>query len=102
MGGRKRKPTVLHKLDGTYRKDRHSELEPQVEALSALPEPPDHLSARAKRVWRSAGDKLLKLGVLSAIDLDLFASYCTSVATAEEITIELNAKGRQFVFVDRR
>lgn len=50
--GRKRKPTALHVIQGTHRKDRANTREPRpVEDLEA---PPDHFCAEQREVWEYA------------------------------------------------
>lgn len=54
--GRKPKPFQLHKLDGTYRKDRHSDLS---EGLSvSKPKCPSYLPAKARTAFKELRDIL--------------------------------------------
>jgi phage terminase small subunit len=50
MKGRKEKPTNVHLLNGTYRKDRHGKQHPQ--PSTDLPKPPKALSKRAKQIFK--------------------------------------------------
>jgi P27 family predicted phage terminase small subunit len=75
MKGRKPKPIATHKLDGTYRKDRHGSTE--VIALpTSTPEPPEHLDAESLAEWHRLVSELVRLGTLHRIDRVLLATFC--------------------------
>jgi len=65
MAGRPRKPTALHRLEGTVRPDRLNVAEPQWPV--AAPQMPAHVKARpdARREWRRIVPILLEQRVLS-------------------------------------
>lgn len=46
--GRKKKPTDLKVIEGTFRGDRHGS---EVQIPSDWPDPPDHLNARERALW---------------------------------------------------
>ena len=88
MRGRKKKPTNLKLLDGTYRKDRENEDEPIPE--TTIPSPPPGLSKRAKEEWERASVELEVLGLISEVSMAGLAVYCEAYATFIEVTEILN------------
>jgi P27 family predicted phage terminase small subunit len=54
--------------------------EPEPEIPENMPAPPDFLAPLAKDEWWSIGPHLVRLGLLTAVDLACFAVYCQSVA----------------------
>lgn len=74
MAGRKKKPTKLKVLHGTFRKDRSNENEPDPE--SHIPEAPDHLSKEALIEWGRITNELKKLGLITNIDMVALSIYC--------------------------
>jgi P27 family predicted phage terminase small subunit len=74
MAGRKKKPTQLKVLQGTFRADRANPNEPSPD--SCIPDAPDHLSKDALIEWGRMSSHLYKLGLLSEIDRTALAIYC--------------------------
>lgn len=75
MQGRKPKPTVLKLLAGNpgKRAINHAEPKPRV----VMPKPPEHLSDEEKEKWKSTVRELHPLGLVTTIDKDALAMYCT-------------------------
>lgn len=73
------KPSSLKKLHGTFRPDRAPEHEaiPNLASGDQL-KAPDWLSERATTKWGELALRLHSLGLLTEIDLDVFAAYCVS------------------------
>jgi P27 family predicted phage terminase small subunit len=73
------KPTALKVLHGTYRPDRAPEKEatPHLASGDQL-KAPDWLSQGARQKWEELAPRLHSLGLLTEIDLDTLALYCTS------------------------
>ena len=78
MAGRKKTPTKLKVLQGTFRKDRANPNEPDPE--NHIPDAPDHLSSDALIEWGRMSHQLIKLGLLSDIDRTALAIYCQTYA----------------------
>src|SRR5574341_1292196 len=78
--GRPRKPTVLHEVQGTKRADRHGNDEPSPPP-SGL-EPPSWLKVGARRVWDELAPPVHRQGLLTDLDVELFAHACTQIAVA--------------------
>lgn len=75
MQGRKPKPTALKVLAGNpgKRAINHAEPTPRV----VMPKPPEHLSDAEKEKWKSTVRELYPLGLVTNIDKDHLAMYCT-------------------------
>lgn len=73
MRGRKPKPTALRIVQGNPGKRSlpKAEAKPQV----GLPNPPEHLTAEAKREWWRMGRRLVRLGLMTEIDKAALAVY---------------------------
>lgn len=76
MPGAKPKPAKLHLLHGTDRKDRARADDVQPEKLTEVPEKPSWLGGNARKVWDEYAPKLVKLGLLTEIDIASFAMLC--------------------------
>jgi P27 family predicted phage terminase small subunit len=59
------------------------------DTLSELPPAPKWLPRGARAVWRRVGADLVRYGILSGLDLDLFAHYCVAVDLARRAAVEL-------------
>ncbi len=75
MQGRKPKPTALKLLEGNPGKRalNHSEPRPKV----VMPRAPEHLSDEEKAKWKAVVRELYPLGLITKIDVDALAMYCT-------------------------
>lgn len=73
-------------IAGNFRGDRHAH-GPKVEI--ALPPCPPWLGKTAQRHWQELGPELVRAGLLSAIDGDLFAAHCDTAEKFEHITRKL-------------
>lgn len=75
MQGRKPKPTALKLLAGNPGKRALNHAEPKPRVI--LPKPPEHLSDDEKNKWKLTVRELHPLGLVTAIDKDALAMYCT-------------------------
>jgi P27 family predicted phage terminase small subunit len=85
-----RKPTQLHVLGGTYRRDRHG--------TPVLPDegdcdPPAHLSAEAKAVWTQLQPELVARGLLRPIYKETFEILCVAVVMMRKSAEILDVSG---------
>lgn len=99
--GRKKLPTALKKLKGTYRPDREIENEMMPTKLDFAPSPPAFLDAREAMEFESVCSELAELNMLHRTDLSLIAAYCVEITgyirTSELIKIEgtiINGKNK--------
>jgi P27 family predicted phage terminase small subunit len=76
----RRIPTHLKLIRGNPGK-RPIPAEPEPEIPESMPEPPPFLASYARDEWWSTGPHLVRLGLLTAVDLMPFAAYCQAYAT---------------------
>lgn len=94
MAGRKRKPTHLHLVDGTHRKDRHGDPASEVQAEPAKGlEAPGYIDENARRVWAELIPQLEGLGVLARVDRHTVACFCIAVSTVEAAERKIDELG---------
>lgn len=83
-GGRPKKPTALHIINGNPSKIPNleekyaSEPRPMAVSPDALPPPPDHLSPMGAGIWRENTEFLSRMKVLTVADLQLLEMYCVA------------------------
>jgi P27 family predicted phage terminase small subunit len=87
-GGRHRKPTALHVLEGTARKDRINPNEPR--PVEGRPRMPRNLTADEKRIWRSVVEQCESMGVLTVADGDAIADYVMWRAMGDDVKRQLD------------
>jgi len=92
-----KKPTAIHKLDGTFRPDRHNGNEPQIESSGELKKPPQRLSKEARAIWREEAPPLIDAGIFTVADVGMFTDLCELQAlyrqTMEKINCEFVTEG---------
>ena len=81
--GRRPVPGQAKVLRGNFRRDRDTH-GPKV--ASGLPPCPKWLPRLARRHWAELAPKLAEAGLLSAVDGDVFAAHCHTVALFAEVT----------------
>lgn len=84
--GRPRKPDNVKKLQGTYRPDRSSQSQP---VFTGTPKCPPWLGERAQIEWKRVAPQLMKLGMLTAVDMAVFAAYCQAFGDYVDLTVEI-------------
>lgn len=86
--GRKKKPTTLHLLEGTFRPDRHNVNEPIIQKPDLVKlRVPAYLSPQAKRIYKHLREVLLKIRVVSEADrtaLEIMAEAYAEFRLAEK------------------
>ncbi len=85
MAGRPPKPIEQHKLDGTYRKDRHSEHGIQNISKIVGIEPPEDLTEEARRVWLDIIPVLCAAELVTPIDMPALYEAFTVYGMAQEL-----------------
>jgi phage terminase small subunit len=75
-----RKPTSIHLANGTFRKDRHGEIDNQLIIEQELPPPPQWIDELARTEWFRIVDAM-GLSVLRATDSAALTLYCTIYST---------------------
>ena len=84
-------PNALKRLHNTLRPDRSPTNEPQ--PPRTRPPCPAWLSPRAKSAWKRLAGTLHRSGLLTAVDRDALARYCTMLARWREAEEHLMAHG---------
>jgi P27 family predicted phage terminase small subunit len=90
----RRIPTHLRLLKGNPSK-RPIPAEPEPEVPENMPEAPPFLTGYARDEWWSTGPHLVRLRLLTAVDLTCFAAYCQSYAmwrTATETFAQMSER----------
>ena len=80
--GRPPKPTAIKILEGNPGNRPLNKNEPKPE--SKLPECPDWLEDEAKKEWKRLAKELEDIGLLTNVDMAVFAGYCQSYARWRE------------------
>ncbi len=88
--GRAPKPTNLRVLEGGHpERINRNEPTPHEDAIV----PPVELDEKASEVWNRLSPDLIAKRVLTAWDVEAFATYCQSVSTYTEARRHLNEEG---------
>lgn len=85
--GNRRKSTETKILEGTFRPDRAPADEPKP---SGTAECPDFLSAEAQTEWARLAPELEACGLLTSVDMAVFAGYCQAWSDFRNLTNLLN------------
>ena len=80
--GRKPKPTAIKVLEGNPGHRPLNKNEPK--PVKKAPSCPKSLEPEAKKAWRRLAPQLERMGVLTEVDRDAFAAYCTAYARWKE------------------
>jgi len=86
-------PTGQHKANGTYRADRH---QPMPLHPAKPPRAPSWLAETAKAKWKEAARLLSDVGLLTPLDLDALAAYCSTWATWRKAVETIEREGATF------
>jgi P27 family predicted phage terminase small subunit len=92
-----RKPTKLKLIEGTFRKDRHQENEP--DPVIEIPPCPQHLTGEAKVEWERITPELELVGLVSHLDVAALSTYCTAYAfvqATEKLCFDEEGKPKLF------
>lgn len=95
MRGRKPLPANVHRINGNPSKLSTSELRGSPNAPVAIPAPPAHLAGEAMAEWHRITAELVRLGLVSQIDMVALALYCSAwgeFAHAQQHIAELNGE----------
>lgn len=85
--GRPPKPVRIHRLDGTYRPDRHGGRdEPVASGLLTEMQPPAWMSERQREIWREILADAPR-GLLRRIDHQLLVNYVELIERRERAAI---------------
>jgi P27 family predicted phage terminase small subunit len=88
--GRPRKPTAQKVMKGTAQACRLNPGEPEPER--GIPDPPEHLSERARSAWPGVAQLLDGMGVLTIADSLVLEGLCETYAELVEARLALRAR----------
>lgn len=88
------KPTPIRVLEGNPSRRPINENEPK--PAEGIPAMPPHLDRRARRIWRDIVPELSRLGLLTVVDGEALAAYCTAASMAYNARKVLKEKGYTF------
>jgi P27 family predicted phage terminase small subunit len=94
-GGRPRKPTALHLLNGNPSKipdlEQRAAAEPKPQEFtpSTVPEPPEYMPDSAKECWRENAPMLAATHLLTVADLKALEAYCIMYANFRKMASDL-------------
>jgi len=89
--GRKPTPTAIKVLEGNPGKRELNRAEPM--PVRKAPPCPKWLPAEGKKEWRRLSKKLEALGVLTELDMGVFATYCLAYARWKQAEDFLSERG---------
>lgn len=87
-----RKNTQRKRTAGTFRPDR-AKRRANVESVSSVPTPPEHLGELAGEEWRQLAPVVCKQRTLTHADLRGFEMLCETLATARQAQAVIEKKG---------
>lgn len=93
--GRKPTPTAIKELEGNPGHRPLNTHEPK--PMKKAPACPKSLSAEAKKEWRRLCKELEMMGVLTGLDMGVFATYCDAYAKWKEANDFLNERGLFYI-----
>lgn len=92
MAGRPRKPVAINKKHFTI-EEREKREEEELQVPFTDVKPPTYLNKNQKKKFKDIADKLVKLGIMTELDVDCLARYVLSqdlyLKYTEQITSEL-------------
>lgn len=92
--GRRPKPTKLKLVEGTARKDRVNDEEPEPPAGDVVA--PNWLRGRARRLWKQIAPVLEEMHILTTADPHALALLCDAYAEYVECSEYIRKRGRTY------
>lgn len=93
MKGRKAIPSKIIELRGgtkhTHKKPRNQEPQPP----EKMPKCPKHLNKAARKEWRRCGKLMQSIGIMTDLDMAVFAGYCDAFSQWAEATDKVHTAG---------
>ncbi|MDA0780663.1 MAG: phage terminase small subunit P27 family [Rickettsiales bacterium] len=101
MAGRKKKPTNLKVVQGTFRKDRSNPNEPKPEPVKKVPPPPAWLDEEGRKEWKRVAKELFNMGLLTPVDMTALEAYCTVYSRWKKAEEDIDKTGITFTYINR-
>lgn len=92
--GRKRQPTALKVLHGSFVKNPQRQNQHEPEAPADTPTCPTWLDAIGKAEWKFIVGKLQQMNLQTSVDRPLLAQYCQYYSQWRKVTDHLNKHGQ--------
>jgi P27 family predicted phage terminase small subunit len=83
-------PIAIHRAQGTYRADRHGNTP---EPKPAIPKAPAWLDKEGKKLWRYFAPRLAEVRVVTELDQQCLAIYCSAAARLAKGEAAIAEKG---------
>lgn len=90
--GRNHKPLAQHKLEGTFRKERH-ENKLYLDAYKVAPKPPSNLGAEGNKEWQRIASVLVQNQILTPMDIKALEFYCMQFDIIYDCYEDIKQKG---------
>jgi phage terminase small subunit len=90
MRGRPRKPTVLKLIEGDRGRGRRPFNDAEPQPAAGCPKP-KFLKGRAAKIWDDYAPELERIGVLTAVDGHMFATWCVLAEEVERDAARMTA-----------
>ena len=87
--GRKPIPTAIKEIRGTIQPCRVNKNEVKIDALEKLPSVPRWFTKTQRKIYKTKGDQLRMLGMLTPLDFELFISFCREYGNYIDTATEL-------------
>lgn len=83
------KPSVIRELEGNPGGLPVNRQEPKPQAVLSI-DPPDHLDEEEKMLWRSIAPEMVRLGLLTVVDVVPFSRYIEALKQYRQAKRQLN------------
>lgn len=93
MRGKTPTPTALKILRGNPGRRRLNSEEPSSPLLKRMPPAPGFLDDEGRRVWSAEGRRFIKAGLLTALDLTMFGTWCIWYSKRDLASRAVNQSG---------
>ncbi len=93
MRGGKPAPSALKIVRGNPGRRPLNPDEPQSRLLKRMPHAPGFLDEEGKSAWYREGHRMIKAGLLTALDLSMFGTWCIFWSKRDEASRALNKTG---------
>ncbi len=93
MRGKTPTPTTLKILRGNPGRRRLNSEEPSSPLLKRMPPAPGFLDDEGRRVWSAEGRRFIKAGLLTALDLTMFGTWCIWYSKRDLASRAVNQSG---------
>ena len=98
--GTKQKPSNLKLIQGDPGKRGVNENEPKPQGK--IPSIPEWVAGYAREVWKRLAEGLYQMGILTYVDRDMFAMYCTLVSAFRDAVRSGDVKEQRLIAAQAR